>query len=162
MSTLAQRLALAIRMRGVTQADLVRAVGVKSASVSNWFTGETKTLRAETLLGVSNFLRVPPAWLAGSDAREPDWNETGNAIPDTQIQAPSSVPASIAQLLEGLALALSLADPGSRATAADLLRVFALHPDSLPVRKSLEALLDGQSPGVETKAFVKSKSKTEA
>lgn len=46
-----------------SQADLARAARIKPPSVSDWFTGRTKTLRGETLLAVASALRVNPEWL---------------------------------------------------------------------------------------------------
>ncbi|KRD71415.1 LexA family transcriptional regulator [Lysobacter sp. Root96] len=46
-----------------SQADLARAVKVKPASVSDWFTGKTKTLRGNTVLAIARALHVSPDWL---------------------------------------------------------------------------------------------------
>lgn len=55
-----------------TQADLARAAKIKPPSVSDWFTGKTKTLKGETLLSVSALLRVNPTWLnTGRGAMRP-------------------------------------------------------------------------------------------
>ena len=43
--------------------DLRNAAGVTKASVSDWFTGKTGALRGETLVKVSAYLGVNPAWL---------------------------------------------------------------------------------------------------
>jgi phage repressor protein C with HTH and peptisase S24 domain len=46
-----------------SKADLARAAGIKPPSVSDWFTGKTKSLRGETLLAVARALGVTPEWL---------------------------------------------------------------------------------------------------
>ncbi len=80
MKTLAERIRLAARRRGVEQADFVRALGVSSATVSNWFTGEIKSLKDQNLLGVAAFLRVSPDWLQGRDKRTPAWDDEANVL----------------------------------------------------------------------------------
>lgn len=70
MDTLAQRMQKALDAKSAThnkvftQADLARHCGVKGPSVSDWFTGETKKLKSETLLLAADFLEVSPQWLA--------------------------------------------------------------------------------------------------
>ena len=65
MSSLRERLAIALaKKRGGSQAGLARACGIKSASVSNWFTGKTKTLKGESLLAAARYLGVRPDWLS--------------------------------------------------------------------------------------------------
>lgn len=44
-------------------ADLARAAKVRPPSVSDWFTGKTKSLRGESLLAVARLLNVNPEWL---------------------------------------------------------------------------------------------------
>jgi len=65
MSTLADRLrkALAEATPPRTQAELARACGLKGPSVSNWVTGTTQTLKAESAILAADFLGVRPRWL---------------------------------------------------------------------------------------------------
>lgn len=49
---------------GVRQADLARACGISTASVNNWFSGATKSLKGSNLLKVASMLNVSPDWLA--------------------------------------------------------------------------------------------------
>ncbi len=65
MTPLVERLTRAMNaMNPVpTYADLARAAGIRPASVSNWFSGKTKSL-GKALLPVSRFLNVNPDWLA--------------------------------------------------------------------------------------------------
>ena len=74
MSTLRERLALALaKKRGGSQAELARACGVASASVADWFSGQTKTLKAGSLLAAARYLKVRPEWLqTGAGAMHPD------------------------------------------------------------------------------------------
>lgn len=74
MSTLRERLALALaKKRGGSQADLARACSVSSASVADWFSGQTKTLKAGSLLAAARYLKVRPEWLqTGLGAMHPD------------------------------------------------------------------------------------------
>jgi len=73
MSTLAKRLKAALaRSPGVTQADLARVCKIKSASVSNWATGKTASLKIETARRAAGLLRCDPFWLA-TGAGSPNW-----------------------------------------------------------------------------------------
>ena len=89
MSTLADRLTLAMEKTGISQAELARACGVKPPSVSGWLSGKSKFLRGENLLKAAAALRVSQAWLAtGEGSMEPSSNaldlltsEVGDAVP---------------------------------------------------------------------------------
>lgn len=48
---------------GATQAELARACGVKSSSVSAWFSNEKLGLRATSLTKLAAYLGVDPTWL---------------------------------------------------------------------------------------------------
>lgn len=65
MSTLAARLQAAINARHppATQADLAKACGVSAPSVSAWFSGDTKALKANSAAKAAAFLNVRLEWL---------------------------------------------------------------------------------------------------
>lgn len=65
MSTLAARLqaALSSRHPPANQAQLAKACGVRSPSVSDWFSGETKALKANSAAKAAAFLQVRLEWL---------------------------------------------------------------------------------------------------
>jgi len=68
MRTLAERLHFALKAKKkidpqASQANLARWCGVRGPSVSDWFSGETKELKAETLLKASEYLNVMARWL---------------------------------------------------------------------------------------------------
>lgn len=72
MSTLAERLTVAIANAGITKAELARRVGISAPSVNGWFTGKAKFLRGENLLAAARALSVDEDWLAtgkGSSVR---------------------------------------------------------------------------------------------
>ena len=89
MSTLADRLTLAMEKSGLSQAELARACGVKPPSVSGWLSGKSKFLRGENLLKAAAALRVSQSWLAtGEGSMEPGsgvldlmTSEVGDAVP---------------------------------------------------------------------------------
>ena len=64
MKTLAERVRAALDEKGASQADLARAAGVKSPSVSSWLSGETKQLKGPSLVKAAAFLGVSEAWLS--------------------------------------------------------------------------------------------------
>ena len=59
-----ERLKHARDTRGATSADLERAAGISSASVSNWFSGRTKNIRPDNLFRVCDYLHVSARWVA--------------------------------------------------------------------------------------------------
>lgn len=52
----------------VNQASLAAACRVREASVSNWFSGATKSLKATTAARAAAYLRVNPEYLAGTSS----------------------------------------------------------------------------------------------
>lgn len=64
-AALAYRKKVAAPGEDVSQASLARAVGVKQPSVNAWFSGDTKSLKAEVLVRAADYLRVRPTWLSG-------------------------------------------------------------------------------------------------
>ena len=74
MQSLAARLTSALDAKtGATQAALARACNVTPASVADWFSGETKTIKAGPLLRAAKYLDVEPLWLLeGSGPRTRD------------------------------------------------------------------------------------------
>ncbi|WP_312328371.1 helix-turn-helix transcriptional regulator [Stenotrophomonas sp.] len=64
MTTLAERLTIAIARAKLTKAELARRVGISPPSVNGWFTGKAKFLRGENLLAAAKALGVDESWLA--------------------------------------------------------------------------------------------------
>lgn len=64
MSTLAERLTIAIADAGLSKAELARRVGISAPSVNGWFSGKSKFLRGENLLAAARALSVSEDWLA--------------------------------------------------------------------------------------------------
>ncbi len=48
----------------VNKADIARAAGIRAPSVSDWFSGKTKTIEGANLLAAARVLGVRPDWLA--------------------------------------------------------------------------------------------------
>lgn len=85
MSTLADRLTLALKAHGGTQAELARACQVKPPSVADWFSGETKSLKGLSLLRAAAFLHVDALWLATGEG------EMRPSAPGVRAPAPAPV-----------------------------------------------------------------------
>lgn len=64
MKTLKERLSVAMRDASVTAADLARACKIRPPSVSDWISGETKSISGKNLLAASRCLGVTPEWLS--------------------------------------------------------------------------------------------------
>jgi phage repressor protein C with HTH and peptisase S24 domain len=58
-----RRLEIAAPGERVTKAGLARAAGVRPPSVQDWFSGETKTLKGQSMIGAAAYLRVNASWL---------------------------------------------------------------------------------------------------
>lgn len=63
LNSFADRLAWALEARAVGKSELARAAGVAPSAVTQWLNGDTKTLKAESLLRVAQKLRITPEWL---------------------------------------------------------------------------------------------------
>jgi SOS-response transcriptional repressor LexA len=63
MATLAERLEAARAAAQVSQADIARAAGVSTASVSDWFSGATKSLKTKSAIATAKLLNVSVEWL---------------------------------------------------------------------------------------------------
>ncbi len=65
MSTLKQRFALLAKARSdISQADLARATGAKPPSVNDWFSGETKSMKAVTAAKAAQLYGCNALWLS--------------------------------------------------------------------------------------------------
>lgn len=64
MSTLADRLSLALNRSGKSQVALARACDISPASVHGWLSGRTKALKGTSLIKAASFLNVREIWLA--------------------------------------------------------------------------------------------------
>lgn len=61
---LSERIRAAMAAKGISQAELARAVGVKPPSIHGWLNGKAKFLRGENLLLAATALGVRQEWLA--------------------------------------------------------------------------------------------------
>lgn len=85
MNSLADRIKSAIAEKACTAAELARAAGVKEASVSNWRSQETMSLKAEPALKAAAYLGVSPYWLVfGVGPRRP--SETDRHATDLAVK----------------------------------------------------------------------------
>lgn len=96
MSTLKQRFAkLAELHPAITQADLARATGAKPPSVNAWFSGETKSMKAQTAAKAAMLYGCSPHWLAtGEGEMLPAGGSVGavtvndSSLPDGAVHVP--------------------------------------------------------------------------
>ena len=90
-TTFTQRLNIALKHAdGVSQSDIARECGISTASVSNWLTGISKSMRGENLLKVSRALGVSPVWLANGegDMRAGVEGSSIVALPPDEVHIP--------------------------------------------------------------------------
>lgn len=64
MKTLASRLRHALDVREKSPAELARGIPTTESTVSQWLSGEIKSMRGSNLIGTSTFLNISPKWLA--------------------------------------------------------------------------------------------------
>jgi phage repressor protein C with HTH and peptisase S24 domain len=63
MSNWNTRIKRSAEARGVGPSELAKACGIKPASVSGWFSGDTKSLEAANALKACHFLKINMEWL---------------------------------------------------------------------------------------------------
>lgn len=85
MSTLAERLTVAIADAGITKAELARRVGISAPSVNGWFSGKAKFLRGENLLAAARALNVDEDWLATGKGASPRVYGVAEVQPDYNV-----------------------------------------------------------------------------
>lgn len=64
MKTLRERVRIALDLSSKKQVELARACGVNPASVNDWLSGKTQSLKSSTALRAAAFLGVNQLWLA--------------------------------------------------------------------------------------------------
>ena len=64
MSTLADRLKIAIKEAGINKTAIWKACGISSGAVSQWFNGTIQQLEGKNLIAAARVLKVNPDWLA--------------------------------------------------------------------------------------------------
>jgi transcriptional regulator with XRE-family HTH domain len=119
MNTLAERLQAAFDERRHTRGELARAARVSQPSVSDWFRGETRSLKAEPLVRAAQYLGVAPLWLATG--------EGPMRVGSGHILAPAHTPPTLAEALEQLGIAIAAVPESLRAELADDLRQWAIY-----------------------------------
>ncbi len=92
--SLSERLELAIKRAKVTKSDLARACNVQPASVSDWLSGKSKSMRAEYAIKASDFLNVNLLWLSTGEGSI-DSDENGSLTNIFQIRV-----SNLAKILE--------------------------------------------------------------
>lgn len=95
MSTLADRIKMALAFRRMSQADLAREIDIAQPSVNNWATGETKSLRAEVAVKAAKALGVRVEWLVFGSG--PMLDESGG------IEHVPSISAALPVVLDAIA-----------------------------------------------------------
>lgn len=131
MSTLAARLQAALDAKpGATQAELARYCKTKPPSVSDWFRGETQTLKAQSLILAAEYLGVRARWLL--DGTGPMRHPTEVVV---MPPAPADVPAVLVDAIGDL--------PPARWTSVRAqLDSLVAHPEAKPeITQELRALL---------------------
>lgn len=100
VEALAYRKTLAKTPWDITQAGLAKFCGVKAASVSNWFSGETKSLKGDTAIKAAKYLCVRPEWLTAGvgPMKLAKADGEASAEPDAAPRLPGGKPAMLRTL----------------------------------------------------------------
>lgn len=105
MSTLKDRLEEAMRRNpGLRQADLAKACGLSTPSVSNWFRGETRTLKVESARRAAKILGCDQNWLA-SGIGHPNWDRSEPLLGPEKIWSTDEEARRLAERFSGVAQA---------------------------------------------------------
>lgn len=67
MSTLQDRVKLALKLSGKSKTDLWKGCGVSSSTVTTWVNGRNQSVGGQNLIKASEILGVNPNWLASGD-----------------------------------------------------------------------------------------------
>lgn len=109
--------------------------------MSNWFTGETKSLKADSAIQAADFLGVRPQWLI--DGTGPMRPQLGPVVPMAAEPPKRYGAPSLADALDVLARALREAHPTLRDALASNLSGWARSGDSEPWQRIVQQLLAG-------------------
>lgn len=167
MDTLSRRLQWALSQKpGATQADLARACKVKAPSVAGWFSGKTKSLKAESLRLAAAYLGVSRDWLE-SGSGPPNYKYLDAPVPGFDVVRESLSPKQVDVLraeFEALRRAappklspsdtivrlgeiIADADAVSKAALPGLFSALVDHPGNAPqIGRQFEALLAAGRP----------------
>jgi len=130
MSTLAKRLAEALEKRQRSPAELARGVSKTESAVSQWLSGETKSMRGESLLGVSGYLNISANWLATGKGQMEIAVASIQSSQGQSARMVATVGPSLGETLKYLSGYLSVLDSRSRGRVGQLLKEFAEEPDT--------------------------------
>lgn len=75
---LAERIKEAMRIAGLNQSELASAIGISTSAVSQWMTGQVKSLKAKTAARIAAVTGVSATWLASGEG--PVISPTSNVI----------------------------------------------------------------------------------
>lgn len=89
---LKDRLKKALKDAGINQSELALKVGISRASVSGWFTGETKTIEGSNLTKAAEALGVDPHWLATGESRAGEARAAYGIAPILAWEHPDELP----------------------------------------------------------------------
>lgn len=142
MTTLKDRFARLQSLKpDITQAEIARIAGVKPPSVNGWFSGETKSLKADSATKVASIYGVNPHWLATGEGEMRVITATARAtFPAITGSATGTVgepPPSLERALEVLASHLDQLSNIEREAAASSLQTLARAPDSAKAKSSV-------------------------
>lgn len=124
MNQLQSRLAHALAVRQKSPAALARATGATESAVSQWLSGETKSVRAANLMAICSFLDCNPQWMASNKGPSGLDKEVG-----AQVFALPERGSDVNQAVLALGKALAGADDLARGQAALVLQELAKTPD---------------------------------
>lgn len=136
MSTLQERITEMVDA-GFPVGRLAKAAGVTSSAVSQWKSGQTKTMQAESALGLEDSTGYRAEWIVLG--RLPKKVEADSVVSQKAPMLP--------EIVDALAYALEHLDEPQRERAADKLRILGGAPDSASAKRALVAALAGLQRG---------------
>jgi len=132
---------LLARKPGFRPADLARVCKVSTASVADWQSGKTKSMKSEAARLAAAHFGCDQNWLSHGIG-EPQWRDVAAPAPDPTPTSMSGGPPSVGALIERLGHLLQAANPQTRGAVAGLLGQYAQDPaQGLHIAHAIELLL---------------------
>lgn len=133
MHLLQDRLQFAIdRNPALSQAGLMRATGATSASVSNWFTGKSLSMKAPNLRTAAGYLGCSQHWLE-TGIGDPGWTDTQHPLVGAITGGGVAHDLSQSKLNTGLIVKSQVPVIGTLTMGADDMFELRSSPDGQPI-----------------------------
>lgn len=139
MSTLQDRVKLALKISGKSKTDLWKGCGVMSGTVTSWVKGPNQTISGKNLINAARILGVNPDWLATGAGDM----QSASSVQSSEIKAhPTNSTTPSAQAFDSIKLNPAWVKSALDGASAERLMLFFVHDDTMsPTLKHGDFLL---------------------